>query len=155
MTRGEKRDEEPDQGNIDTSDPQGATSAHSDKVEELTALVKALIEKQDARDKKHDKDQLQQEQRWKTMQRQVQRVQQQQYGRSEHFELDVRGQMDTPFDDGPEETPQELYVHLRDLLNRWLQPGKAYEEKIWEKLILEQFLRMVDPELEGGAPHLC
>ncbi|CAL9691326.1 unnamed protein product [Knipowitschia caucasica] len=256
MTRGGKRDEEPDQGNVDTSDPQGATGGHSDKVEELTALVKALIEKQDARDRKHDKDQLQQEQRWKTMQRQVQRVQQQQYGRSEHSGLDVRGHMETPCDNDtgdcddeadpggysyrpqreaalpcfkpgddiehflitfermarvyqwpkeewavrlvplltgkarsafvqmdirhsnmygrvkdailakyeiteetyrrrfrslqlePEETPRELYVRLRDLLNRWLQPEKASEEEIWEKLILEQFLRMVNPELE-------
>ncbi|XP_055020344.1 uncharacterized protein LOC129411972 [Boleophthalmus pectinirostris] len=254
MPRGGKKAEEPDEGNAVASGPQEGTSGSKDKVEELTALVKALIEKQDAREKKQEKDQLLQEQRWKAMQRQFQQIQQQH--KSEHSELYVQGQGepscdydDDGEDDGPdpggygyrpqrepnlpilkpeddiehflitfermaqvyrwpidewavrlvplltgkarsafvqmdirhsnnyekvkeailakyeitdetyrrrfrslkielEETPRELYVRLKDLLNRWLQPEKNSPKDVWEKLILEQFLRMVSPELE-------
>lgn len=37
---------------------------------------------------------------------------------------------------------------MKDLLHRWLHLEKAKKGEILEKLILEQFLRMVCPELE-------
>ncbi|KAK7889409.1 hypothetical protein WMY93_024969 [Mugilogobius chulae] len=258
MKRTARRPEEPDEGNAEPSASQGelSSSKAKDNVEELTALVKALIERQDDREKKHEKDKLLQEQRWEAMQRQFQQIQQQQKT-SEPHELEVQGQNEpsceygesdsdddgpdpggysykpqrepklpilTPEDDiehflitfermakvcrwpkeewavrlvplltgkarsafvqmdirhsnkygrvkeailskyeitdetyrrrfrslklEPDETPRELYVRLKDLLNRWLQPEKSSQEDVWEKLILEQFLRMVNPELE-------
>ncbi|KAK7915896.1 hypothetical protein WMY93_011657 [Mugilogobius chulae] len=48
----------------------------------------------------------------------------------------------------PNETPRELYVRLKELFTRWIQPEKTTIQKMSEKLILEQFLRMVTPELE-------
>ncbi|KAK7915939.1 hypothetical protein WMY93_011700 [Mugilogobius chulae] len=258
MKRTARRPEEPDEGNAEPSASQGelSSSKAKDNVEELTALVKALIERQDDREKKHEKDKLLQEQRWEAMQRQFQQIQQQQKT-SEPHELEVQGQNEpsceygesdsdddgpdpggysykpqrepklpilTPEDDiehflitfermakvcrwpkeewavrlvplltgkarsafvqmdirhsnkygrvkeailskyeitdetyrrrfrslklEPDETPRELYVRLKDLLNRWLQPEKSSQEDVWEKFILEQFLRMVNPELE-------
>ncbi|KAJ0058012.1 hypothetical protein NL108_007232 [Boleophthalmus pectinirostris] len=48
----------------------------------------------------------------------------------------------------PGETPRELYVRLKELFMRWIQPGKITIQQVCENLILEQFLRMVSPELE-------
>lgn len=47
-----------------------------------------------------------------------------------------------------EETPRELYVRLKDLFSKWVKPEKSTVKEISEKMILEQFLRMVHPELE-------
>ncbi|KAK7934242.1 hypothetical protein WMY93_005138 [Mugilogobius chulae] len=241
MKRTARRPEEPDEGNAEPSASQGelSSSKAKDNVEELTALVKALIERQDDREKKHEKDKLLQEQRWEAMQRQFQQIQQQQKT-SEPHELEVQGQNEpsceygesdsdddgpdpggysykpqrepklpilTPEDDiehflitfermakvcrwpkeewavrlvplltgkarsafvqmdirhsnkygrvkeailskyeitdetyrrrfrslklEPDETPRELYVRLKDLLNRWLQPEKSSQEDVW------------------------
>uniref|UniRef100_A0A8C8DU52 SCAN box domain-containing protein n=1 Tax=Oryzias sinensis TaxID=183150 RepID=A0A8C8DU52_9TELE len=46
------------------------------------------------------------------------------------------------------ETPRELYVRLKDLFLRWIKPEKLSVKEISEQIILEQFLRMVHPELE-------
>nr|XP_023668359.1 uncharacterized protein LOC111844269 [Paramormyrops kingsleyae] len=46
------------------------------------------------------------------------------------------------------ETPRELYVRLKDLFSRWIKPEQSAVEEISEQIILEQFLRMVNPELE-------
>ncbi|XP_032442308.1 uncharacterized protein LOC116734877 [Xiphophorus hellerii] len=48
----------------------------------------------------------------------------------------------------PGETPRELYVRLKDLFSRWIKPDKSTVQEISEQIILEQFLRMVNPELE-------
>ena len=48
----------------------------------------------------------------------------------------------------PGETPQELYVRLKDCFSKWVKPEKSTVKKISETIILEQFLRMVHPELE-------
>ena len=49
---------------------------------------------------------------------------------------------------GEEETPKELYVRLRDSYQRWVQPRNHTKEQIGETIILEQFLRLVSPELQ-------
>lgn len=49
---------------------------------------------------------------------------------------------------GEEETPKELYVHLRDLYQRWVQPQNHTKELIGETIIMEQFLRLVSPKLQ-------
>lgn len=49
----------------------------------------------------------------------------------------------------PDETPHEFYVRLKELFYRWIQPDKSNIQTTAETLILEQFLRMVNPELEG------
>lgn len=46
-----------------------------------------------------------------------------------------------------EETPQELYVRLRDLYKKWIKPEKHTKQEIGELLILEQYLRMVNHEV--------
>ncbi len=48
----------------------------------------------------------------------------------------------------PGETPQELYVRLKDLFCKWVKPDKSTVKELSETIILEQFLRMVHPELE-------
>lgn len=47
-----------------------------------------------------------------------------------------------------EETPKELYVRLRDLYRRWLEPQKRSKEEIGELIIMEQFLRLLSPDLQ-------
>lgn len=47
-----------------------------------------------------------------------------------------------------EESPRELYVRLRDLYQRWVQPQKRTKEQIGEMIILEQFLRLMSPDLQ-------
>lgn len=39
-------------------------------------------------------------------------------------------------------------MHLKDLFCKWVKPAKATVQEISETIILEQFLRMVHPELE-------
>ncbi|XP_045899032.1 uncharacterized protein LOC123967029 isoform X2 [Micropterus dolomieu] len=47
-----------------------------------------------------------------------------------------------------EESPKELYVRLKELYVKWIQPqGKTLHE-ISEILIMEQYLRMLSPELQ-------
>ncbi|XP_045898329.1 zinc finger protein 18-like, partial [Micropterus dolomieu] len=46
------------------------------------------------------------------------------------------------------ETPRELYVRLKDLFHKWVKPEKSTVKDISELIILEQFLRMVNPDLE-------
>ncbi|KAL2089229.1 hypothetical protein ACEWY4_016128 [Coilia grayii] len=47
-----------------------------------------------------------------------------------------------------EESPKELYVRLRDLYHRWVQPQKHTKEEIGEMIIMEQFLCLVSPDLQ-------
>ncbi|XP_034565106.1 uncharacterized protein LOC117830889 isoform X3 [Notolabrus celidotus] len=47
-----------------------------------------------------------------------------------------------------EESPKELYARLKELYGKWIQPkGKTIQE-IGEIIILEQYLRMLSPELQ-------
>eukprot|EP00064_Thunnus_orientalis_P008601 superscaffoldBa00001035_g8624 len=46
------------------------------------------------------------------------------------------------------ETPRELYVRLKDLFSKWVETERSTVKEISEMIILEQFLRMVHPELE-------
>ncbi len=47
-----------------------------------------------------------------------------------------------------EETPKELYVRLKDLYQKWVRPAERTSREIGELIILEQFLRMLNPELQ-------
>ncbi|MGL5567473.1 MAG: retroviral-like aspartic protease family protein, partial [Plesiomonas sp.] len=47
-----------------------------------------------------------------------------------------------------EETPKELYVRLKDLYQKWVKPAESTIQDIGEAIILEQFLRMLSPELQ-------
>ncbi|KAI4883507.1 hypothetical protein NFI96_029468 [Prochilodus magdalenae] len=49
---------------------------------------------------------------------------------------------------GEEETPKELYVRLKELFQKWVQPQNRTKEEIAEVIILEQYLRMLAPELQ-------
>lgn len=49
---------------------------------------------------------------------------------------------------GSEETPKELYVRLRDLYMKWINPKEKSKEEVGESIILEQYLRMLSPELQ-------
>lgn len=46
-----------------------------------------------------------------------------------------------------EETQQELQVHLRDLYVKWMNPNGGTKEKIGDAIIMEQFLKVLSPEL--------
>nr|XP_054591755.1 zinc finger and SCAN domain-containing protein 12-like [Nothobranchius furzeri]XP_054593720.1 zinc finger and SCAN domain-containing protein 12-like [Nothobranchius furzeri] len=48
----------------------------------------------------------------------------------------------------PNESPRELFVRLKELYGRWVRPrGKTIDE-INETIILEQYFRMLSPELQ-------
>ncbi|XP_046899735.1 uncharacterized protein LOC124483360 [Hypomesus transpacificus] len=47
-----------------------------------------------------------------------------------------------------EENPKELYVRLKGLYGKWVQPKGKSGEEIGEILILEQFLNTLSPELQ-------
>ncbi len=48
----------------------------------------------------------------------------------------------------PLESPKELYVRLKELYGKWMQPKSKSVEEVGEVLILEQYLRMLSPELQ-------
>uniref|UniRef100_A0A8C1KT19 Gypsy retrotransposon integrase-like protein 1 n=1 Tax=Cyprinus carpio TaxID=7962 RepID=A0A8C1KT19_CYPCA len=48
----------------------------------------------------------------------------------------------------PSESPIELYNRLKELFGKWIQPKRKRVEEVSEILILEQYLRMLSPELQ-------
>lgn len=48
---------------------------------------------------------------------------------------------------GEEESPKELQVRLKELYNKWMEPKTKTKEQIGDTIILEQFLRILNPEL--------
>ncbi|KAG1926090.1 gag-pol fusion protein [Pimephales promelas] len=48
----------------------------------------------------------------------------------------------------PDETPKELYVRLKELYEKWVQPKGKTVEAVAEVIILEQYSRMLSPELQ-------
>lgn len=46
------------------------------------------------------------------------------------------------------ETAKELQARLKDLFGKWLSPASKTKEDICEKMILEQFLDMLNPDLQ-------
>nr|XP_054591237.1 uncharacterized protein LOC129155100 isoform X2 [Nothobranchius furzeri] len=46
------------------------------------------------------------------------------------------------------ETPKELYVRLKELYDKWIHPQGKTVKDIGEMIVLEQFLRMLPPELQ-------
>uniref|UniRef100_A0A669D272 Gypsy retrotransposon integrase-like protein 1 n=1 Tax=Oreochromis niloticus TaxID=8128 RepID=A0A669D272_ORENI len=263
MTRsGKKNDcnEMAEDGEGATADPVAKAGAKpGDRLDELTALVKSLMQSQATRDQRMDKESARQEQRWKSMQHQFQQIQVQvkemteQQQEQEDNQIEEGGEPDegpsltgqqmwslprqepfhqrdpkllplTPDDDiehflttfermaqvcrwpreewavrlvplltgkarsayvlmdigdsevydkvkdailakyeitadtyrrrfraldiHPGETPRELYVRLKDTFYKWAKPEKSTVKDISELMILEQFLRMVHPDLE-------
>lgn len=51
-------------------------------------------------------------------------------------------------DVGADETPKELYVRLKDTFNKWVQPQNRSKEEVAEVIIMEQYLRVLAPELQ-------
>uniref|UniRef100_A0A669EUZ0 Gypsy retrotransposon integrase-like protein 1 n=1 Tax=Oreochromis niloticus TaxID=8128 RepID=A0A669EUZ0_ORENI len=262
LTRnGKKNDsnEVAEDGEGATADPVAKAGAKpGDRLDELTALVKSLMQSQATRDQRMDKESARQEQRWKSMQHQFQQIQVQvkemteQQQEQEDNQIEEGGEPDegpsltgqqmwslprqepfhqrdpkllplTPDDDiehflttfermaqvcrwpreewavrlvplltgkarsayvlmdigdsevydkvkdailakyeitadtyrrfraldiHPGETPRELYVRLKDTFYKWAKPEKSTVKDISELMILEQFLRMVHPDLE-------
>ncbi|XP_025761000.1 zinc finger protein with KRAB and SCAN domains 3 [Oreochromis niloticus] len=48
----------------------------------------------------------------------------------------------------PDENPKELYARLKDLYRKLIQPKGKTNQEIGEIIILEQYLRMLSPELQ-------
>ncbi|XP_073803355.1 uncharacterized protein isoform X4 [Danio rerio] len=48
----------------------------------------------------------------------------------------------------PSESPKELYSRLKELFTKWIQPKGKTVEEVSEAIILEQYLRMLSPELQ-------
>ncbi|KAK7913399.1 hypothetical protein WMY93_013610 [Mugilogobius chulae] len=48
----------------------------------------------------------------------------------------------------PGESPKELYVRLKELYGKWIQPKNKTVTDVSELIILEQYLRMLSPELQ-------
>ncbi|XP_072246328.1 uncharacterized protein nfic isoform X1 [Leuresthes tenuis] len=48
----------------------------------------------------------------------------------------------------PGESPKELYVRLKELYGKWIQPKGKTVQEIGEMIILEQYLRLLSPELQ-------
>ncbi|XP_049894387.1 uncharacterized protein LOC126386227 [Epinephelus moara] len=51
-------------------------------------------------------------------------------------------------DVGPDESPKELYVRLKELYGKWIQPQGKTVQQIGETIIMEQYLRMLSLELQ-------
>ncbi|XP_039525008.1 uncharacterized protein LOC120477466 [Pimephales promelas] len=45
------------------------------------------------------------------------------------------------------ESPQELYTRLKDLFSKWVQFNQSSKDNIMEAMVLEQFLRVLYPEV--------
>lgn len=48
---------------------------------------------------------------------------------------------------GKEETPKELQVCLEDLYEKWMTPKSKTREQIGDTIIMEQFFKVLNPEL--------
>ncbi|XP_014912289.1 uncharacterized protein LOC106962397 [Poecilia latipinna] len=48
----------------------------------------------------------------------------------------------------PNESPKELFVRLKELYSKWVQPRGKTVEEINDIIILEQYFRMLSPELQ-------
>ncbi|XP_063334794.1 uncharacterized protein si:ch211-282j22.3 isoform X1 [Pelmatolapia mariae] len=48
----------------------------------------------------------------------------------------------------PDENPKELYARLKELYEKWVKPKGKTVHEVGETLILEQYLRMLSPELQ-------
>eukprot|EP00064_Thunnus_orientalis_P008485 superscaffoldBa00001009_g8508 len=48
-----------------------------------------------------------------------------------------------------DESPQELYAHLKDLFCKWVDFTTATKEQIMEKIVLEHYLRVLYPEVKA------
>ncbi|KAL2085545.1 hypothetical protein ACEWY4_018865 [Coilia grayii] len=46
-----------------------------------------------------------------------------------------------------DETPQELYIHLKDLFCKWVKYDSSSKEALMETMVLEQYLRVLYPEV--------
>uniref|UniRef100_A0AAR2KTM4 SCAN box domain-containing protein n=1 Tax=Pygocentrus nattereri TaxID=42514 RepID=A0AAR2KTM4_PYGNA len=47
------------------------------------------------------------------------------------------------------ETPKELYTRLKGLYEKWMTPHEKTKEQIGDTIIMEQYLKMVNPELRS------
>ncbi|KAL7883860.1 hypothetical protein SRHO_G00015180 [Serrasalmus rhombeus] len=50
---------------------------------------------------------------------------------------------------GEDESPRELYVRIKGLYEKWMLPNTKTKEQIGETIILEQFLKIVNPDLRS------
>ncbi len=48
----------------------------------------------------------------------------------------------------PNETPKELYIRSKELYGKWVRPQGKTVDEINEIIILEQYLRLLSPELQ-------
>ncbi|XP_072554203.1 uncharacterized protein [Paramormyrops kingsleyae] len=48
----------------------------------------------------------------------------------------------------PGETPRELYNRLKDLYKKWVKPAAKTVEEVGEIMVLEQYLRILSPEVK-------
>lgn len=62
---------------------------------------------------------------------------------SETYRLQFRA-----LETSPEETPQELYVRLKDLFCKWVKYDRSSKEDLLETMVLEQYLRVLYPEVK-------
>ncbi len=47
-----------------------------------------------------------------------------------------------------DESPEELYTHLKDLFCKWVDFTTATKEQVMEKIVLEQYFRVLYPEVK-------
>ncbi|XP_038564814.1 zinc finger protein 446-like [Micropterus salmoides] len=53
------------------------------------------------------------------------------------------------YDTPAEESPQELYTRLKDSFCKWVQYDTCSKEEMMEKMVLEQYLKMLYPEAKA------
>uniref|UniRef100_A0A8C8RLK7 SCAN box domain-containing protein n=1 Tax=Pelusios castaneus TaxID=367368 RepID=A0A8C8RLK7_9SAUR len=68
--------------------------------------------------------------------------------------LDARRRCFRQFHYQEADGPQEVYIRLRELCHRWLEPQSHSKEQIQELLILEQFLTILLEEMQSWVWEL-
>ncbi|XP_060780910.1 uncharacterized protein LOC132888832 [Neoarius graeffei] len=137
---------------------------------DLAGILRAHMGQQEARDEKQREMVARQEQRFKALQHQFQMLQLEVQARTSPLPTDsdpdleapssrphLQAQVESTFiadatttatEVNPDESPKELYVRLKELYGKWIQPKGKTIHDVSEMIILEQYLRMVSPELQ-------
>uniref|UniRef100_A0AAV2K2M5 SCAN box domain-containing protein n=1 Tax=Knipowitschia caucasica TaxID=637954 RepID=A0AAV2K2M5_KNICA len=128
---------------------------------EIANLLQGLVRKQTEHDAKWEQEKLQQENRWQSMERRVDQLQQEvkaelpdtppvmvgaapaAQAKSPNVPAMCRDHQDVV----PVIKEDELQLRMKDLYEKWITPRDKSKEQIGDAIVLEQFLRVLNSDL--------